>query len=206
MTQEREDFERKLRLKGSLEKQKEPVGEGPSDKEFLDKEIVDKERFYKDLFDREDKERGVKRRSKDMMSPEPGKLSIELSVVKQEKQERMKYLEDETALVLNAWKSMEGSGTCMADSLLSNFFGDKIERLKEDLSHMIQLELEEMKEIEPQDDSEETSTGNASREEEKVIAEFDEYEAVVNIEEAEPILPDIIAEENIPLDPEYSWY
>ena len=192
MTQEREDFERRLGLKRPLEKQKETLGEGPSDRGPLDNEIIDRE-----IIDREYEERGIKR-SQEVKPPEPGELSIELGVVKQERQERLKYLEDETALVLDAWKSMEGSGKGMEDSLLSPVFGDKIERLKKDLSHIIQLELEELKKIKSKDDSEETSAGHASREEKEVMLVFDEYE--VDMEEAEQILPDIFVEENIHFD------
>ena len=201
MTQEREDFERRLGLKRPLEKQKETLGEGPSHREPLDNEIIDRK-----IIDSDHEERGIKKRSQEVNPPEPGELSIELGVVKQERQERLKYLEDETALVLDAWKSMEGSGKGMEDSLLSSVFGDKIERLKKDLSHIIQLELEELKKIKSKDDSEETSTEYASREEEEVMLVFDEYE--VDMEEAEIIIPDSFVEENIHFAPEseQSWY
>ena len=128
-----------------------------------------------------------------MMSPEPGEVLIEISEVKQEKQERLEDMEDRTEADLDAWKNIKGSGIALEDSLLSTFFGDKIERLKEDLSHMIQLELEEMKEM--KDVSKETLTEYASREEGEVVVEYDEYEAMVDMEEAEIILPNIIVEE-----------
>ena len=195
MTKVREDFEKRSGLKRNLEKKNELLGEAPSDRKPLDKalsdkELLDKELFYRELFDREDKERGVKRRSNEMISPEPGELSIELGEMKQVKQERLEDTED-------SWKGMEGSGIGMEDSLLSNFFGDKIERLKEDLSHMIQLELEEMKGIKSDDVFEETSTGYVSREEDEVMAALEDYEAMVDMEEAEIILPDIVVEENL---------
>ena len=190
MTQAKEDFEKKR----SLDKQKEPNKEGPVDKELLDKEIV-----Y-----REHDDWGVERKSEEMMTPEPGELLVELSEVRKEKQEGMEDMEDEAPH--DAWKNMKGSGIVMEGSLLSTFFGDKIERLKEDLSHMIQLELEEMKEMKSRNGSEETTTEYASREEEEVLAALEEYDPVVSMEETEMILPDIIVEENIYLVPKQSRY
>ena len=193
MTQAREDFEKKR----SLEQQKEPIKE-----ELIDKELLGKEIAY-----REHDDWGVERKSEEMMTPEPGQLLVELSEVRQEKQERLEDMEDDTPL--DAWKSMAGSGIDnrgMEDSLLSTFFGDKIERLKEDLSHMIQLELEEMKELKSGNGSEETTTEYASREEEEVLAALEEYDPVVSMEETEMILPDIIVEENIYLVPKQSRY